>query len=170
MAAVTVENEDSETPILPAEPGPGGMDRAESPVVAEPEKRAGHRMQSGNILQSEQVCLVRVEGYRPFLSISREPDPVGIRTGLFFDPDDIPHVTAAFPALLTPEDHVRFAFAVIVRIGCKTALRWRKNTESSFEVSLSGSCISHGTFIRTVLLSCSKWGWGVGGTPHPTMT
>ena len=50
MAAVLVKDEDPETPVLPAESGPGGMDRAKRPAVAKPEERAGHRMQSGNIL------------------------------------------------------------------------------------------------------------------------
>ncbi len=50
VPAAVVKDENPETSVLPAEPGPGGMDRAECPVVAESEKRAGHRMQSGNIL------------------------------------------------------------------------------------------------------------------------
>ena len=76
--------------------------------LGEPEKRTGHREDLPGILREEKIGLIRVQDDYPFFTGHEEPDPEPEGIKLFFDPDDIPHVTATFPALPAPEYHALY--------------------------------------------------------------
>ena len=106
MVALTVENEEAKTGILAAEVGTGMMDCAAGMFrVPEPEKRACHRTDLSDILRAEKIHFVRIKGNHPLFTGNREADPEVHGIDPVFDADDIPHVTATFPALQTPEYH-----------------------------------------------------------------
>jgi hypothetical protein len=106
MVVLAIENEDAKTGVLTAEIGTGRMDRAAGLFwFPEPEKRACHRTDLPDVLRAEKIHLVRIKGNHPLFTGNREADPEPYGIDPVFDADNIPHVTATFPALLTPECH-----------------------------------------------------------------
>jgi hypothetical protein len=106
MVTLTVENEEAKTGILAAEIGTGMMGGAAGMFqVLEPEKRACHRTDLPDILRAEKIRLVWIKDNHPLFPGNREADPEVHGIDPVFDADDVPHVTATFPALLTPECH-----------------------------------------------------------------
>ena len=106
MITFRVKDKETKTSVEPAETGAGLVNSTECPTLqVEPEKRAGHRSQQTDILLVEEFLFVRIERDYYLFSRDRKPDPEPVGPYLRLDADDIPHVTATFPALLTPEYH-----------------------------------------------------------------
>jgi len=106
MVTFRVKDKETKTGVEPAEIGAGIVNSTEClSLHVEPEKRAGHRPQQFDVLRAKEVLLVGINNHDLFFPGDRETDPVHREAGLFDDADNIPHVTATFPALLTPECH-----------------------------------------------------------------
>ena len=122
--SLMVKNKHTKAGILPAKRGAGPVDRAAGLVrFWEPEERACHRADCRDILRSKDFDLVRVKADLPLFTGNGEPDPEPRGTDPLFYPDNLPYVTAAFPALLTSEYHAgSISNQTLYR---KKALMWR---------------------------------------------